>query len=685
MGRSPVSARENSVILQARDVAHSTLAIGELGGTPVYVMPVSCPAQSLTNSRPVPPLVSPPDVSGLCNIQIVEEPEEKFRFRYKSEMQGTHGCIHGKNHQKKKAKKFPTVSVENVPSDVETVRLRVALYTNERPRKHHVHKIMSKQFSEQEQDFIEVDISRKNGFQHVWQGLGIIHTSRRHIDETLFNRIKKVYLEQKGKNNNDNQPYLTDSEEVQLKSDAANMGKEVTDKLNTVVLGFEAFRVEAGIYIPLCAMAFTNPINNLKNPSTGELKICRISAFSGSVSGGHEIFIFIERVKKGDIQVKFFQLDDNEEKVWEEFAEFTEGDVHHQYAIAFKTPAYRDQTVSEDVNVFFELYRPSDSAFSEPKAFRYKPREEVRLGKRARIATRSQPLPNRPVQHDVTTQRVPNGETSFKLENIIDNLLQNEDYIESLNEPSPYDNFIPATADVVPDLLMFSKPLLDLSNTPVITVGHMNTICTDSGAPAKADVGSKKPISSEVLRTMTEAMGNLTTLCNSDQARNSVRDSMSDMMTNDEGNNIIHIAVINGEDDALKLITEMLAKISVLDMLDEMNKRSQTPLHIAAATQQAESVRILLHCKACPNRLDLEGETPVHIAARNNDLETLKHLAVERQLEEMVTFLVREARVDIAREDFNGVTPVEASEKYNSPAIKKIINKEFKKQPSPGQ
>ena len=168
-------------------------------------------------------------------------------------MQGTHGCIHGKNHQKKKAKKFPTVSVENVPPEVGTVRLRVALYTNERPRKHHVHKIMSKQFSEHEQDFIEVDISRKNGFQHVWQGLGIIHTSRRHIDETLFNRIKKVYLEQKGKKNNDNHPYLTDPEELQLKSDAANMGKEVTDKLNTVVLGFEAFRVENGIYIPLCA------------------------------------------------------------------------------------------------------------------------------------------------------------------------------------------------------------------------------------------------------------------------------------------------------------------------------------------------------------------------------------------------------------------------------------------------
>ena len=55
--------------------------------------------------------------------------------------------------------------------------------------------------------------------------------------------------------------------------------------------------------------------------------------------------------------------------------------------------------------------------------------------------------------------------------------------------------------------------------------------------------------------------------------------------------------------------------------------------------------------------------------------KTALHLAVERQLEEMVTFLVREARVDIAREDFNGVTPVEASEKYNSPAVLGLLQR----------
>ena len=94
---------------------------------------------------------------------------------------------------------------------------------------------------------------------------------------------------------------------------------------------------------------------------------------------------------------------------------------------------------------------------------------------------------------------------------------------------------IPAT-DVVPDLLMFSRPLLDLSNTPIITVGH--SICTDSGtaAPSPPSGGQQtKELNTEVLRTMTEAMSNLTTICTSEQARDSVRDSLSNM-ANDEGN-----------------------------------------------------------------------------------------------------------------------------------------------------
>ena len=79
---------------------------------------------------------------------------------------------------------------------------------------------------------------------------------------------------------------------VKSQAEAHKLGKQVTDKLNTVVLGVEAFRVDqGGIYRPLCPMVFSNPINNLKNPSTGELKICRISAFAGSVDGEEEVII----------------------------------------------------------------------------------------------------------------------------------------------------------------------------------------------------------------------------------------------------------------------------------------------------------------------------------------------------------------------------------------------------------
>jgi len=745
---SPILLSSSPMILEPREKAQ---AIGVLGGQPVYVMPVNQqdPYRSPYNSPPhvvteplhIPaPMVSPPPLSGLCHIKIMEEPEEKFRFRYKSEMQGTHGCIHGRSYTKK-SKKFPTVQIQNVPIDVQTVRIRVALYTNEKPRNHHVHKVMWKQSSDIEQNFVECDVSRAQGFRHMWQGLGIIHTSRKYIDETLFNRIKKVFLEQKGAQMNSNNPQLTDAEELQLKSDAASMGKKVTDKLNTVVLGFEAFRVDHGIYRPLCSMAFSNPINNLKNPSTGELKICRISAFAGSVNGGDEIFIFIERVKKGDIHVRFFELDKDEERVWEDFGEFQEGDVHHQYAIAFKTPAYRDQTVAYDVGVFFELYRPSDGAFSEPKAFRYKPSEDVRLRKRARmshIATRSLPLPvdNGPLaQHQKVEQIEIHDEeqTPINLGSIIDTLLKDEEYMEHLNEPSPYDHIQNMNSDIVPDLLVFSKPLLNLGmNEMTLNMNQLGTIASDSCTTSDTRPSISSDLSNDVLSTMTQAMYNLTTSTDKEQTRKQIRDSLMDV-TNNEGNNIIHIAVINRQLEALKLIIDMVDKIDVGDVLDEPNRIGSSALHLAVETNQPEAVRMLLASKTYPNKLDRDGDTAVHIAIRENSFVILQallqhqadpnipnhfgkfplhiavennlltivkvlvdhgldvdardqvagrtaiHLAVERQLEDMVLLLVKEAKVDLTREDYNGVTVIELAEGFKSANIKKILSKGLKR------
>jgi len=325
-----------------------------------------------------------PQMYAESSIVLKEEPEEKFRFRYKSEMQGTHGCIHGK-YFTKKDKRYPTIKVENVPHGHDIIKVRVGLYSAKDKHNHHVHKLMWKQFSKVEEDFVEAEVHRSKGFVQVMQGLGIIHTSRRHVEETIFNRKKKVYLEDKCIRTMNPGSELTKAEEIHLKEEAKKMSKTMTDKMNTVILGFEVFTVSNGIHYPLCEPLFTQPIKNLKNPTTGDLKITRMSCLSGSVLGGDEVFIFTERVIKGNIKVRFFKENDEEERVWEELAIFTENDVHHQYAIAFKTPSYRDDSVTESVDVYFELYRPSDEAVSEKKTFRFKPTDETMMRKRRRI------------------------------------------------------------------------------------------------------------------------------------------------------------------------------------------------------------------------------------------------------------------------------------------------------------
>ena len=172
----------------------------------------------------------------------------------------------------------------------------------------------------------------------MWQGLGIIHTSKKYIQDTIYNRLSKKFHEEKKHIHNNPHIGLSDVEDLSLKAEAAKQAKEIVGtKMNTVVLGFEAFHIDpsSGIYRPLCPMAYSNPINNLKNPSTGDLKITRVSRISASVHGGTEVFIFIERVKKCDIKVRFFEENEDDERVWEAFADFSDMDVHHQYAIAF--------------------------------------------------------------------------------------------------------------------------------------------------------------------------------------------------------------------------------------------------------------------------------------------------------------------------------------------------------------
>lgn len=51
------------------------------------------------------------------------------------------------------------------------------------------------------------------------------------------------------------------------------------------------------------------------------------------------------------IQVRFYELDDNGAQLWEAFPHFDESDVHRQFGIAVKTPAYPKGDITSPVSL----------------------------------------------------------------------------------------------------------------------------------------------------------------------------------------------------------------------------------------------------------------------------------------------------------------------------------------------
>lgn len=92
------------------------------------------------------------------------------------------------------------------------------------------------------------------------------------------------------------------------------------------------------------------------------------------MAGGDEVYLLCEKVNKKEIRVRFFELDPDGNQQWEAFGHFNESDVHHQVAIVFRTPPYRDQNILKPAQVFLQLYRQRDGEFSEPRTFIYKPK-----------------------------------------------------------------------------------------------------------------------------------------------------------------------------------------------------------------------------------------------------------------------------------------------------------------------
>lgn len=206
----------------------------------------------------------------------------KFRFRYISEMHGTHGALMGL-HSSKSRKTFPSVELCNYNGKA---TIQCSIYQADPTRKtQHSHKLVVRQDNVDIDDPHRITVDSHCGyiasfkgklqslnkaenftilfiFQPLinFEGMGIIHTAKKFIAEELQNKLKKDG-ETRGLE-------LTLRRESQLKEKADREAKSMN--LNQVCLCFEALveNPNGPGMVSLCEPVYSKCINNMSKKTT---------------------------------------------------------------------------------------------------------------------------------------------------------------------------------------------------------------------------------------------------------------------------------------------------------------------------------------------------------------------------------------------------------------------------------
>ncbi|XP_077998854.1 uncharacterized protein LOC144451822 [Glandiceps talaboti] len=272
-------------------------------------------------------------------ITIIEQPKARdSRFRYKSEGE-TAGSLHGENSKVDRAS-YPTVQIDNCKCAGELV---VTLASKEDPPCPHPYSLVGK-------DCINgmCIIPVGPGQQIVsCAGMGIRCEKKKDISEAF--EMKKSSYKQPFRDETSRRPEDLDINACRL---CYQIFLRHPNYSNTYIVSDPVLSV---------------PIYDKKAASTCNLQIVRLDKTSGKVTGGDEIYMLVEKVKKEDIEVQFIEGN------WKSRGDFGQSDVHKQFAIVFKTPAYYKLDIQHAVTVHVKLYRPSNGEYSDPVKFMYKP------------------------------------------------------------------------------------------------------------------------------------------------------------------------------------------------------------------------------------------------------------------------------------------------------------------------
>ncbi|XP_028177014.1 nuclear factor NF-kappa-B p105 subunit-like isoform X1 [Ostrinia furnacalis] len=291
-------------------------------------------------------------------LKIIEQPQGHYKFRYRTEMQSSHGCLRGKSYVKN-SNQNPCPGVELVNyNGPALIKCKLAQFDNVHE---HPHRLCIDDIGD-----ITFDVPKGDSYKAWFPDLYIVHTPAKDVLDWLYRGHDTENLNTEGRG--------------LIRKQCENMAKLI--EMNIVRLKFSAHRPDSGEEI--CAPVFSEPIRNLKSAATNILKICRLSRCYGRVSGGDDVIMLVEKVIKKNVMIRFFELNEDGKEIWSGNGTFSENDVHHQYAIVFRTPPYKDLRITKRVQVFVELVRPSDGKKSEPIEFYYTP-EVVPFSKKRKL------------------------------------------------------------------------------------------------------------------------------------------------------------------------------------------------------------------------------------------------------------------------------------------------------------
>ncbi|XP_028278589.1 nuclear factor NF-kappa-B p100 subunit-like isoform X2 [Parambassis ranga] len=559
-------------------------------------------------------------------VQIIEEPKQRgFRFRYECEGP-SHGGLPGASSEKNR-RTYPTVKINNY---VGLARVEVQLVTHTDPPRVHAHSLVGRHCTENGTCTLDIG---PNDLTASFSNLGILHVTKKGVNEVLTRRLREEKKRLKAAH-----CHLTDAEEASILKEAKELGKVVD--LNIVRLKFTAYLQDSnGGFTRALKPVVSNPIYDSKSPNASNLKISRMDKTCGSVLGGDEIFLLCDKVQKDDIEIRFYEED--EDGCWEAFGDFSPTDVHKQYAIVFKTPAYHSTEIERPVTVFLQLRRKKAGDSSDPKQFTYIPqvqdKEEV-------LRKKQKPLPH--YEHwrgggaggrgggaggfggGAAGGAGAGGAAGFQFQQQMNGAAGAGFYTGgftgfSAGGGAQMSGATPQTAGTQPQ----TGALLQ------------RQLCQIAAA-----------LNSRASQSARQTAAALLQYCSTGDARVLLAIQRHLCGIQDaNGDTPLHLAIIHQQTTVIQQLIHTLLSSQQQSILNTANQLQQTPLHLAVITRQVKVVEVLLCAGADPSLVDKDGRSPLHLAALAGDNNTLRVLLAH--LEERHAHLVNTP-------DYHGLHPL---------------------------